>query len=183
MLQKKLINNINMKKIFFFFVILSLSSCKTYIDSDFSGNKISNNSISIEYFEDYNIIKNNDKIGAVRDKDVSYPQLFKLMMPKKIESFKIINKVFCIEYNSKQVIFIDAGFKNSDVNLENWKLLEANDELINSYCNNYLSIEKIARNKRVNKLYTDGKTKILLINIKSKNFDNYLKLIKSFKYE
>lgn len=75
-----------MKKILFLFVVLSLSSCKTYIDGNVLGKKISNNSITIQYFEDYNILINNDKIGVVSDNEVSYPQLFKLMIPKKIKS-------------------------------------------------------------------------------------------------
>lgn len=172
-----------MKKTLFLFLVLSFSSCKTYIDSNVLGNKISNNSITIQYFEDYNILKSNDKIGVVSDKEVSYPQLFKLKIPKKIKRFKIIDKVFCIEYNSKQVIYIDAGFKNKVVNLENWKLIDVNDEVFDSYSNNYFSIEKITSKKRLTKLYTDGKTKILLMNIKIENFDNYLKLIKTFKYD
>lgn len=164
-------------------LLLSLSSCKTYLDRSFIEDKISNDKILLECFGDYNILTNNDKIGVSGDNIVFYPQHFKIMIPKKIKSLKIIDKVFCIEYSSKQIIFIDAGYKKENNNTGNWELIEGNNDLVDFYCSNYLSVDNIATKKRVNKLYTDGKTKILLVNIKVDNFDNYLKLIKSFKYE
>ena len=172
-----------MKIVLYLLLVLYFTSCNTYLDSNVLGNKISNSYISIEYFENYNFLINKDKVGAASDNQISYPQLFNIKIPKKIKNIKIIDKVFCIEYSSKQFILIDAGFINNEIKLENWKLIDPDKKVIDSYYKNYLEIKRINQNKRVYKIYTDGNTKILLMNIKTDNFENYFTLIKSFKYE
>ncbi len=172
------------KKYTLIIFVLLIISCKSYIDT---GINIQSTHLNFNYLDNYNEFIYKSKLNTSSDKQVHYTTNFKIDLPKKIINWLILSNEFYFEYKNKQMIYIYSDYESKNV-ANDWVLKDTNDkEVWDSFIHYWLKIKynednlKIKRN-RVSKIYTNGKVKILLLNIKEHEFDNYLKLIKSFKY-
>ena len=180
-----------MKIFFVILIILLFSSCRTYIDNE--SDIIRDNFDSVYghlYAKDiYNEYVYINKIGLRADKEVFYPRHYKLKLPKGIVKFyaQISENYTCIEYPSKQIICIKAKYLNDNVKEDQWKLINPDEETMEKMLSDYweeknYNFDNIrARNHRITKLYTNGIFSILLYNIKEKNFDHFLYMVKSIE--
>lgn len=166
-------------------LLIVISSCSTYLDR---GESIHADFMDFNYSDNFNEFVYKSKVNASADNDIYYPINFSINLPKRILNWKITNNEFCFEFDKKEIIYIKSEFKN-EVQTQNWRLEEiTNDEIRNkliSYWDNRGYNEDLlgtTKKDRFSKIYTDGKTYILLYNIEQKHYDQYLDLIKSFKY-
>lgn len=174
-----------MKKNLIFISVILLVSCSTYVDR---GKNIHTDDVDFNYFENHNEFVYKSKINSVADNEVSYTKNFSVNLPKKIKGWLISDNEFYFEYANKELIYINTGYKNKD-NIENWIIRESNNEEVNVFLSSYWNRRiyneddlKLGAFDRISKVYSDGQVTILLHNIKKKNFDRYLDLVKSFKY-
>ncbi|WP_026706152.1 hypothetical protein [Flavobacterium soli] len=174
-----------MKKYLIIILIIFFVSCGTYVDR---GKSIHTDFVDFTYLKNYNEFVYKSKINAVADNEVYYTTNFSLNLPKNIKGWFISDNEFYFEYANKEIIYINSGYRNSDNN-GNWMVREINNEEINRFLSSYWNKRKYNEDDleheifgRTSKIYSDGKVTILLYNIKSKNFDKYLDLAKSFKY-
>lgn len=168
-------------------VILSsiLSSCASYLDYS---NSIHTDYMDFNYLENHNEFIYKSKVNATADSEVYYTTHFSINLPKKLKNWQSSSNEFFFEYDDKEIIYINSGYKNKG-DAGKWVIRETNeDEIYNKlssywgkrkYDENYLDASKSGR---VSKVYSDGKVSILLYNIKEQNFERYLELLKSFKY-
>jgi len=164
---------------------IAISSCGSYLDR---GKNIHSDSMDFNYFDNYNEFVYKSKVNAIADKEVFYTTNFSVNLPKHIKHWESSSNEFYFEYEGKEIIYLNVGYKNK-VNTGSWTVQETNNDDIytklNSYWNKRKYSEdalKIGQAGRVSKIYSDGKVSILLYNIKQENFEKYLTLIKSFKY-
>ncbi|WDF61885.1 hypothetical protein PQ462_10960 [Flavobacterium sp. KACC 22758] len=175
-----------MKKIFLTIIaVIITSSCNTYLDH---GKKIHTDYMDFYYMDSYNEFIYKSKIKSTADKEIYYPTSFKVNLPKKIKNWQISSNEFYFEYDNKEIIYIYSGYKNEGSSGK-WTLRETNDneiyKRIDPYWNKRKYDEDALKNGysgRTSKAYTDDKVIILLYNVKLENFENYLSLIKTFKY-
>ena len=175
-----------MKKIFLTIVAtITICSCSTYLDS---GKNINTDYMDFNYMETYNEFTYKSNVNSIADKEIYYPTHFKIDLPKKIGNWQISGNEFYFEYTDKEIIYINTGFKNTST-AGSWILKETDDDeifsILSSYWNkrNYNDDDlKLDISNQKSQLYSDGKTTILLYNIKKENFDKYLMLVKKFKY-
>lgn len=174
-----------MRNFFIILLIIVLTSCSTYLDR---GKNIRTNFIDFNYLNTFNEFIYKSKVNASADNEIHYRTNFSINLPKKIRNWKITNNEFYFELAKKEIIYIKSGFENES-KVENWHLQEINNNEIHNKLNSYWDsrgynedLLNISKTDRVSKVYTDGKTYILLYNIEQKNYDQYLDLIKSFKY-
>ncbi len=129
-------------------------------------------------------------ITYTRDNEIYKPKSFEINLPKKIKFWEAINSSnFGIYYKSKQVIFINTDLENCSNNKSDSIYTPSEKEI------EYLitTIFETSREKRrdikeipflkcrKHQIIKRQRITILLYNIKNKNYDNYLKLIKTFK--
>jgi hypothetical protein len=179
-------NHSMMKKTVLILVILITSiSCRSYLDC---GKSIHSDYVDFNYMEHYNEFVYKSKINATADNEVYYTNHFSLNLPKKLKNWQSLSNEFYFEYEDKEIIYINAGFKNIN-DARTWLVREtSNDEIytkLNSYWNKRGYNEnalKTGQSGRISKVYSDEKVFILLYNIKKEYFDNYFDLVKSFKY-
>jgi|SRR5690554_1195891 len=173
-----------MKKIVFIGIyMLLLVSCKTYLDKN--NNNIDNEAFYLEYYEDYNKLVYKPTVGVIMDTEKHNKQHYETKIPKKIINWRIINGVFYLEFGSNQIIIIDAGYSKPERRKQEWSLSDISSDLINKYMYRYdknFEEDVKPKKKKTTKLYSDGKTKIILYNTNSNEFNNYHSLLKSFKY-
>jgi hypothetical protein len=138
--------------------------------------------------ENYNEFVYKSKINATADNEVYYTTRFSLNLPKKVKNWLSLSNEFYFEYGGKEIIYINAGFKNIGDG-QTWMARETNNEEIYIRLNSYWikrgyneNTLKTGQSGRISKVYSDKKVFILLYNIKRENFDNYFNLVKSFKY-
>ncbi|WP_394776831.1 hypothetical protein [Flavobacterium sp.] len=175
-----------MKKIFLTLItVITICSCSTYLDG---GKNINTDYMDFNYMQNYNEFIYKSKVNSTADKEVYYPTHFKIDLPKKIKNWQSSNNEFYFEYSDKEIIYINSGFKNTGT-VGSWILKETDDNEIFSKLSSYWNKRKydeddlkLEISNRKSQIYSDGKTTILLYNIKRENFERYLTLVKSFKY-
>lgn len=175
-----------MKKTLTIIVLLFIfNSCSSYLDRKGS---VNNDFVDFKYLESYNEFIYKSKINAVADNEIYYPNHFSINLPKKLKIWQNSGTEFFFEYNNREIIYINVGFKNKG-NTGNWAIQETNEDEIYTKLNSYWNKRKYNENTlktgslgRTSKIYSDGKVSILLYNIKEENYNHYLDLIKSFKY-
>ena len=167
-----------------------LNSCRTYLDI---GTKdIKTDYMTLKYLEDHNELNYFNKVNASADDQKFYTTHFSVDLPKQIVYWKQLGNEFYFEYDFKQVIYLYTAYKNKGKESDNWEekdisdLNELKDELEGywvkerNYDINYLEKK---REGRSSKLYTNGKYKIVLYNIKEENFQKYHELTKTFRVQ
>ena len=128
-----------------------------------------------------------NQMHAVADKDVYYQQHFQAVIPKKIKTWIVTSPVVQIEYDDAQVVIIDPGYK-SQLQIYPWTIIEDDTKLRNYVYNFYRrknknwDYDQDFANDRIYKHYVDGKTNIILFNVKKKNAQKFENVIKSFTY-
>ncbi len=173
-----------MKYSIFFLLILLISSCTSYVD--IPKNSISNNSMIFEYGNNENKFKYINKVNASADHEIYYTTNFSIILPKGIINWTKSDNNFFFEYDDKQIIYIYSAYKNEEES-DDWKLLEIEPNDIGNYLNNYwekrgykeeyLLKENVGR---ISKIYTNGKYKILLYNIKVEKVPIFTQSAKTF---
>lgn len=163
-----------------------LTSCKTYLD--ISKNSIATDYMTFKYQKNYNELDYFNKVNAARDKDVFYTTHFTINLPKDIVYWMKSGNTFFFEYDSKQVIYIYTAYKNEGKDSDTWELKNVDEGSELKYLEDYWkerryneSLLDVRKKNRVTKLYTNGKYKILLYNIKQKNFFSFFDFIKTYK--
>lgn len=174
-----------MKYSIFVLLILLMGSCTSYIDVP--KNSINNDSMIFDYGSNENKLKYVNKVNASADHDIYYTTHFSITLPKRIVNWNRSSNNFFFEYDDKQMFYIYSSYKNEGQESGNWELkdVDHNEVLKNigeywdkrSYNENYLYE---AHNGRVSKLYTNGKYKILLYNIKTENLQTFIRSAKTF---
>lgn len=166
-----------------------LVSCKSYIDTKKQPNNDTYKELKFEYFDNFNTVTVLSRLRAVADNEIYEPQKFTVNLPKKIVNWNIKGPRYYIEYDDKQIIVIDAGYKKAKIENYKWKIIEINDDKIIDYFHDYFEnnkypLEDLGNRKKSRKtvLYTDGNIEILLFNIKEKNLKDYAKSVETFKY-
>lgn len=175
-----------MRKVIFTIIsVIVLSSCCSYLDK---GENTHSEYMDFNYMENYNEFIYKSKVNVSADKEIYYTTHFSINLPKRIKNWQTSNNNFYFEYDNKQIIYINSGYKNRGT-VGNWTIQETNnDEIYNklsSYWNERKYNEnslKVRQSGRVSKIYSDGKATILLYNIKEENIEKYLDLVKSFSY-
>lgn len=162
-----------------------MSSCASYID--IPKNSINNDSMIFEYGNNENKLKYINKVNASADHEIYYTTNFTIILPKSIINWTRSNNIFFFEYEDKQIIYIYSAYKNEGKESDNWKLLEIEPNEVENYLNNYWSKRNYDENflykthrGRLSKLYTNGKYKILLYNIKTENLPGFIESAKTF---
>ncbi len=165
--------------------LLIFISCRPYLDC---GKNIDNDYMNFKYGDSHNEFIYKSKIDAITDTEIYQTTHFSINLPKKIKNWKILGNKFYFEYPNKEMIYIYSGYKNK-VSPEKWSERETNNSEVYNSLNSYWYEKKYNENllatdnpKRVSKVYSDGKTLILLFNIKKDNLSSYLELVKSHKY-
>ncbi len=165
---------------------LLISSCQTYIDR---GSNFHSNNINFNYLENHNEFLFKSKVNAIADKQVFYVTNFSINLPKKIKYWERSNNEFFFEYASKEIIYLNVGYKNKG-NYDSWTIRDIEDDELYDKLSSYWDKRKYNENTlktgssgRVSKVYSDGRVEVYLYNIKQENFDRYFGLIKSFKYK
>ncbi|MDV7698616.1 hypothetical protein N6B72_16945 [Chryseobacterium soli] len=174
-----------MKYSIFVLLVLLMNSCTSYIDVP--KNSINNDNTIFEYGSNENKLKYINKVNASADKDIYYTTHFSITLPKGIVNWARSNNNFFFEYDNKQVIYIYSAYKNEGKESDNWKLSEVEPNEVENYLNNYWEKkgykEKYLLEKhigRISKLYTNGKYKILLYNIKTERLPMFIQNVKTF---
>lgn len=175
-----------MKKITLLFIsFFLLNSCKTYIDTQ---NDIKSDSMEFIYKEKENQFLYKSKLYSKAGNDIKYPNHFSINLPKKIKNWHILGNEFYFEYDSKQMIYINSGYKNVG-NEVDWSLNDFPENKIYKTFGDYWEERNYNESslynslkERINKSYSDGKVTIVLYNIKQENYVAFLEKIKTFKY-
>ena len=172
-----------MKKVLLFFSII-LSSCYSYIDN---GKNIYSEHSDFIIKNGYNEYIYKSKIYGKSDDEIFRPRHYKIKLPKGIISLIQINNILYVEYEGKQIICVESNYFNNKTKKEKWKLINPDNEMTERLLLQYwedrnYNVDKIyTKKQRVTKLYSNGIFAVLLYNIKKKNFDTYLNLVKSIK--
>ncbi|RXM50331.1 MULTISPECIES: hypothetical protein [unclassified Chryseobacterium] len=140
-----------------------------------------------EYGNNENKLKYINKVNASADHEIYYTTNFSITLPKGIINWAKSDNNFFFEYDDKQIIYIYSAYKNEEKESDDWKLLEVEPNDIGNYLNNYwekrgykeeyLFKEHVGR---ISKIYTNGKYKILLYNIKPEKFSTFTQSAKTF---
>lgn len=171
------------------FVITS-SGCKSYFDNKGNSDEITIHNMNYKFHATFNTLTVTDGLPNKADNIIKYPQNFSIDLPKKIKSLSFLGTSFINEFESSQLIIVDAGYVSTDFKCSTWNLIEPNyDDIIFLYIRDDWDRKKYFKiirdnppSDRTTKIYTNGKVKILLFNIKNGNFDKYLDLVKNFRY-
>lgn len=166
-----------------------MSGCKSYY-IDLPQNTINNNYIVFDYgiYENKFLYKSN--VYAKADKEVYKPFHFEVILPKNIVNWEINSNHFFFEYSDKQIIYIYSAFReeSQDIGVGNWEVKEVYYTDILEYIGEYWEKRKYNEDylykihtERVSQLYTNGKYKILLFNIKKDNLSFFIQCIKTLK--
>ncbi|MCI3938901.1 hypothetical protein MQX03_17000 [Chryseobacterium aahli] len=174
-----------MKYSIFALLTLLLSSCASYVDVP--ENSINNNTMVFDYSGNENRLKYVSKVNTSADHDVYYTTHFSITLPKNIVNWNIASNNFFFEYNDKQIFYIYSSYKNEVQTSKNWELKDITHNEVLKYIGEYWDKRKYnenhlykAHNGRVSKLYTNGKYKILLYNIKTENLQTFIRSAKTF---
>lgn len=166
-------------------LVMAISSCSSYLDR---GGNIHTDYMEFNYMENYNEFIYKSKVNFKADNEIYYKNHFLINLPKKIKNWQISDNLFYFEYDGKEIIYINSGYKN-EATVGIWKVSETNNEEIYNKLQSYWDKRKYnevtlkaGEVDRVSKVYSDGKVFILLYNIKQENFEKYMDLLKSFKY-
>ncbi len=179
--------SINLTLIFCF----ALCSCATYIDRESYVSK----RYEMFIFDDHNLLLDLANNRFTIDTEVYHRNAFAITIPKDIVYWQGGTDVI-IEYASKQIIYIVPGRKEEIKKDSKWILRDATDDEVFNSLHNYFTnrgysldqLEKICdnlekyRQNREYKVYTNGSTFVLLHNIKKKNYEHFVKGIKSLRY-
>ena len=122
--------------------------------------------------------------------EIFKPKSFEINLPKKIKYWEAISGAnFGFYYKSKQVIFINTDLYNCSNNKSDSIYTPSEKEMENLITTTFETSRKKRRDikeipflkgRKYQIVKKQGVT-ILLYNIKNKNYDDYLKLIKTFK--
>ncbi len=174
-----------MKYIIFFLLIVLTNSCVSYID--LPKNSISNDNMIFDYGSKENKFKYINKVNASADNDIYYTTHFSIDLPKGIVNWKISNNNFFFEYGDKQILYIYSSYKNDGKESANWKLEEIGYNEIVKYIGEYWDERRYnenylykKNNGRISKIYTNGKYKIVLYNVKIKSYPMFIQMVKTF---
>ena len=124
------------------------------------------------------------------DNEIYKPKPFEISLPKEIRYWEAISSSnFGIYYKSNQVIFINTDLYNSSNNKSDSIYTPSEKEMENLITTIYVTSRKKRRDIKEIPVLKDRKYQILkkqgviilLYNIKNKNYNDYLKLIKTFK--
>jgi hypothetical protein len=175
-----------MKKGMFFLGTILVTSCGAYVD--INRENINTNNLDFNYLKEKNEFIYKSKINASADTEIYYTTKFSLSLPKKIINWYQSNNEFYFEYDSKQLIYISSGYKNVGQEVD-WYMTDFKQQDVFSIFNYYWNKRNYnesylhkTHNNRLTKLYTNGKVKVLLYNIKKENYERFVENIKSFKY-
>ena len=168
-------------------MFIFLSSCSIYLDSPHE-NEIRSENLDFTCLNHYNEFVYKSKINGKADGQIFYITNFSVRLPKKIKSWQQSGNAFFFEYDDKEIIYIDSGYKKQK-DAGEWILNETDDDQVYNRLSSYWYKRKYRENNlkanqlgRLSRVYSDGKVTILLYNIKSRNFEKYLSLVKNFKY-
>lgn len=167
-----------MKKIIILLGLVILNSCATYMDT---GDNINSKQLDFIYLKEYNKFVYKSKINAAADNKIYITTNFTVQLPKGIINWKIKGNEFCFKYNNKQTIYINSGYRNIG-NTSNWIIKDATEENILEVIKDSENQKQDIKKERVSKIYSDGRVSILLLNIKQDKIDEFLALVKNFKY-
>ncbi|WP_126973840.1 hypothetical protein [Gynurincola endophyticus] len=177
-----------LKILFIIFFSLNFTYCRIYYDHQ--GNIDVYDNLKFNYKVDYNEFEYFDKNSIGLTDRKMYNTYFIIKLPKKIVNWIRYGNNFWFEYESKQIIYIYNEYKHIAENSYHWRLIDVEDEdeidlyMFYYWVNKRKYDQKYLYKKnnfRVTKLYTNGKYKILLFNIKKKNYQSFLDYAKTFE--
>lgn len=175
--------------IYVILIISFLASCKTYYDRESYKELHYENDFSMKFYKTYNDLDYFNTVHGSADGFIYYNTHFTMNLPKGIKYWMISGHDFFYEFDSKQIIYIYNPFRNDGIESGEWILKDVNvgyeDYNLEQYWVNerkYKESHLFKNHKnRITKIYTDGKYQLLLYNIKTENFDNFLNFAKTFK--
>lgn len=185
-----------MKKLIFLFAVIGIVSCKSgvkYIDAEAPNNELAYEPFKLILEKDYNIVELNKTKPVKVGDNTMYHMRYRLRIPKNLVNWSIKGRKYIFEYDDKEIIAIDGGYTSSPQK-EQWELRDSiNYGILKPYIENYSADRAYGDNylknyldsvpaDRVTKMYSNGATRVLLFNIKEKNFDSYFNLIKTIEY-
>ncbi len=185
-----------MRKLILLFAVISLISCKSrtgYIDAEAPDNVLAYEPFKLILEKDYNIVELNPAKPIKVGDNTMHHNIYRVRIPKKLVNWTINGRKYIFEYDDREIIAIDGGYANSPRN-EAWELRDSLDYgILKPYIHNYAKEQSYGDNYledylknipegRVTKMYSNHATRVLLFNIKEKNFEDYLNLIKTIEY-
>jgi hypothetical protein len=175
-----------MKKVFLLLMqaILLTASCAR-IDR---GQNIHADFMDFVYLEDHNQFVYKSRVNAVADTEVFLTTRFRVNLPKNLKNWQSSGNVFVFEYDKKQIIYIQAAYKNKS-QLRKPTIRDIDNQEIDERLSPYWNERKYHKNTlkggqtgRVSKVYSDGRVVVLLYNVKQENFDHFLSLTSGLTY-
>ncbi|MGS0747490.1 hypothetical protein [Halpernia sp. GG3] len=174
-----------MKNLIIVLLVLMMNSCACYIDTP--KNSINNDNMVFEYGSNENKLKYINNVNSSADHDIYYTTHFSIILPKGIVNWSRNSNNFFFEYDDKQIFFIYSSYKNKEQESENWELQDVDYNEVLKYIEEYWDTRNYnenylykTHNKRISKIYTNGKYKILLYNIKIENLQTFIQSATTF---
>lgn len=174
-----------MKKVFFLVQAILLTASCARLDK---GQNIHTDYMAFVYLEDHNQFVYKSRINAVADTEVFLTTRFRVDLPKNLKNWQSSSNVFVFEYDKKQIICIQAAYKNEG-QLRKPTIRDVGNQEIDERLGPYWNERKFQENTlkggqagRVSKVYSDGRVVVLLYNVKQENFDHFLSLTSGLTY-
>jgi hypothetical protein len=132
----------------------------------------------------------NSPITVSRGEEVFEPVNFKIKLPKGLRYYEV-NDIsdFAFYYDDQQVIFVKVYYENNQailpVEFADFSIQEAEilieEELSSDYDSDYNLYKIKLKDDRVSKIADMQKVKILLLNLKQENTEDWIKLTSQFQ--
>jgi hypothetical protein len=175
-----------MKKVFLLLLqAIILTTCCARIDK---GQSIYGDSVDFVYLEDHNQFVYKSRVDAVADTEVFLTTRFRVDLPKNLKNWQGSDNVFVFEYDKKQIIYIQAAYKNKS-QLRTPTIRAVDNQEIAERLSPYWEERRYHENTlkggqpgRVSKVYSDGRVVVLLYNVRQENFDHFLRLASGLIY-
>jgi hypothetical protein len=164
--------------------ILLTSACAS-IDR---GRSIHSDRVDFDYLEGHNHFVYKSKINGIADTEVFLNTHFRVDLPKNLKNWQISGNEFIFEYENKQIIYIQANYKNKS-QLREPTIRDIDNREIDARLSEYWYDKKYREKKlkggqpgRISQVYSDGRVVVLLYNVKQENFDHFLSLASGLTY-
>lgn len=184
-----------MKKITLVLLVF-ISSCSPYFDLAKNQGIADDEWVKFKFGENSNTLTVVDRIPSAAHGQTFHHQKFEIKLPKKLKQWWFEGENYLIECSDGQIIGVNPGYAEENKKPKEWYLKDpiVSDEIFYAEIFSYVSSYDLSKKKleyvdeiklkkgRISKIYSNGEVDILLYNVKSKNFEHYLELIKSFRY-
>lgn len=183
-------------KNYFIYIILVLSiyntSCNRYFDAVAEKDKLPKTVGYLTIYPDSNLFLYKSNVALNRDIEKIYPKSFKITLPKDLKYYEVVGSTeFVFYYANNQAVMVKVDLDRKSSAIKNYLSYVPNDQEIEQIVQSKLAsaqskydIKKIripAKNKQY--VVKEKGVFLLLYNIQPKNYDIFVKSLKSFDWQ